>query len=295
MDYAPRDYAPRDNVPRDNVERVGVHSNPTGPIYFGIGTLCRAALHRAQGSLCMPSLRFSTRPTGARCAMLLVGAALLTGCASATAARPAYQMGDAGAIVRARADSLRYPYTTADIDFMSGMIHHHAQAISIARWAPSHAASPSVQRLTARIINAQTDEIGLMRMWLKDRNQPTPTVDSTGLVTMPGHDMKGHDMAGMVGMSMPGMTMPMMPGMLSDAQLKELDAARGTEFDRLFLTFMMQHHRGAITMVRTLFAAQGAGQDETVFKFANDVEVDQGTEIKRMLTMMLEMGFLPPQ
>jgi len=82
--------------------------------------------------------------------------------------------------------------------------------------------------------------------------------------------------------------------MLTDAQLKELNTARGTEFDRLFLTYMIQHHRGAVAMVKTLFSAQGAGQDETVFKFANDVEVDQSTEIKRMFTMMLEMGFAPP-
>ena len=197
-------------------------------------------------------------------------------------------MGDAGAMERARADSLRYPYTKGDIDFMSGMIHHHAQAITISRWAPSHGATASVQRLTARIINAQSDEIRLMQTWLKDRSQPVPQVDSAGNVSMGAHSMAGHDMA-----SMPGMPM-MMPGMLTAAQMKELDAARGTEFDRLFLTFMMQHHRGAITMVHTLFASPGAGQDETVFKFANDVEVDQGTEIKRMLTMMLEMGFVPP-
>ncbi|MEQ1690898.1 MAG: DUF305 domain-containing protein, partial [Gemmatimonas sp.] len=82
--------------------------------------------------------------------------------------------------------------------------------------------------------------------------------------------------------------------MLTDAQMTEHDAARGTEFDRLFLTYMMQHHRGAVTMVRTLFSSHGAGQDETVFKFASDVEVDQSTEIRRMLSMMLEMGFAPP-
>lgn len=201
-------------------------------------------------------------------------------------------MGLEGAKARARADSLRYPYTKADIDFMSGMIHHHAQAIVISRWAPSHGASASVQRLTARIINAQTDEITLMQSWLEDRNQDVPRVDSTGKVTMgsmAGHNMAGHDMS-----SMSGMAMPSMPGMLTDAQLKELDAARGTEFDRLFLTFMMQHHRGAVTMVKTLFSSRGAGQDETVFKFANDVEVDQSTEIKRMMAMMLEMGFVPP-
>ena len=202
-------------------------------------------------------------------------------------------MGDAGALVRARADSLRYPWVTADVDFMSGMIHHHAQAITISRWAPSHGASASVQRLTARIINAQTDEITIMQTWLKDRRQTVPMVDSLGNVTMGG---AGHDMAAMAGHDMAAMAMGQMsmPGMLTDAQLKELNTARGTEFDRLILTYMIQHHRGAVAMVKTLFSAQGAGQDETVFKFANDVEVDQSTEIKRMFTMMLEMGFAPP-
>jgi uncharacterized protein (DUF305 family) len=235
------------------------------------------------------------RMTSPRSALVLAALATsLAACASHQAATPKFQMGAAGAVARAKADSLRYPYTQADIDFMSGMIHHHAQAISISRWAPSHGASASVQRLTARIINAQTDEIRLMQSWLTDRNQTAPTVDSTGHVSMSGgHNMAGHDMGAMPGMSMTGASM--MPGMLTDEQMKQLDAARGTEFDRLFLTYMMQHHRGAITMVRTLFAARGAGQDETVFKFANDVEVDQGTEIKRMLTMMLEMGFVPPQ
>ena len=204
----------------------------------------------------------------------LLCAALLQGCASArssVASDPRFQMGEAGAIARARADSLRYPYTKGDIDFMTGMIHHHAQAIVISRWAVSHGADAAVQRLTARIINAQTDEITLMQTWLKDRLQPAPIVDSTGTVTMPGVAAGGH------------------------VQLKELDAARGPDFDRLFLTYMILHHRGAVTMVKQLFSQDGAGQDETVFKFANDVEVDQSTEIKRMMTMMLERGWIPPQ
>jgi len=102
------------------------------------------------------------------------------------------------------------------------------------------------------------------------------------------HAHAGHDMG-----AMPTGQMAM-PGMLSTAQMTELNAARGPEFDRLFLTFMIQHHRGAVAMVKVLFSADGAGQDETIFKFANDVEVDQGTEIKRMMSMLLEMGFLPP-
>lgn len=232
-----------------------------------------------------------------RLAAVSAGLIAMTACAtsrSASSAGPAFQMGDAAAIARAQADSLRYAWVQADVDFMSGMIHHHAQAITISRWAPTHGASPSVQRLTARIINAQSDEITIMQTWLKDRRQTVPMVDTLGNVTMggAGHDMAahaGHDMAGMAGMGQMAM-----PGMLTAAQLATLDAARGTEFDRLFLTYMIQHHRGAVSMVKTLFAAQGAGQDETVFKFANDVEVDQSTEIKRMFTMMLDMGFAPP-
>jgi len=218
-------------------------------------------------------------------------AAMMSACASGG---PKYVMGQQGAIQRARADSLRYPYTKADIEFMSGMIHHHAQAITMSRMAPSHGADAAVIRLTERIINAQSDEIKLMQAWLEDRNQEPPKVDSLGNVTMPGMaGMAGHNMGGH---NMPGMAaMPAMPGMLSDDQMKALAAARGPKFDELFLTYMIQHHRGAVIMVQTLFSSPGAGQDESVYKFAGDVEVDQSTELKRMLTMMLELGFvLPP-
>ncbi|MGQ0648752.1 MAG: DUF305 domain-containing protein [Gemmatimonadaceae bacterium] len=208
-----------------------------------------------------------------RTIFLAAGAlALLTACARARPATALSRMGPEAAKDRARADSLRYPYTKADIDFMSGMIHHHAQAIQIADWAPTHGASPAVVRLTERIINAQKDEIVLMQMWLRDRNQPVPVPNPAG---MP--------------MKMGGMdhVMPM-PGMLTDEQIKQLDAARSEEFDRLFLTFMIQHHRGAVQMVRTLLSANGAGLDETIFKFAADVEVDQTTEINRMMQMLLQ-------
>lgn len=177
-------------------------------------------------------------------------------------------------VAKARADSARLPYTAADIHFMSGMISHHAQAIVMAKWAPSHGASPAIIRLTERIINAQTDEITLMQTWLRDRRQPVPEADPKGMR-----------------MTMGGTTHTMlMPGMLTENQMKQLDAARGVEFDRLFLTFMIQHHRGAVAMVQELFASVGAGQDETVFKFASDVNVDQSTEITRMVEMLLGMG-----
>jgi uncharacterized protein (DUF305 family) len=180
---------------------------------------------------------------------------------------------DPSAIARAKADSIRYPYTEADVHFMSAMIGHHAQALVMANWAPTHGASASVRRLAERIINAQHDEIATMQRWLRDRLKPVPEARATGMKMM----MNGveHEM--------------LMPGMLTDAQMKQLDQARGPEFDRLFLTFMIQHHRGAVSMVKDLFDSYGAGQDETVFKFASDVNVDQGTEIERMQKMLVAL------
>lgn len=176
-------------------------------------------------------------------------------------------------IAKAKADSARYPYTAADIHFMSGMIGHHSQAILIAGWAPTHGASAQLRILAERIINAQQDEISIMELWLRDRRQPVPKASATGMKMM--MDGMEHEMV--------------MPGMLTSDQLKLLDQATGKEFDRLFLGFMIQHHRGAVTMVTDLFATYGAGQDETVFKFASDVNVDQSTEIARMQRMLLAL------
>jgi uncharacterized protein (DUF305 family) len=205
---------------------------------------------------------------------------MATACAATTPATssvlapvPAPQPSASG-IAKARADSARYPYTAADIHFMSAMIGHHAQAIAMASWAPTHGANPSVRTLAARIINAQQDEIATMQTWLGDRRQPVPEASPRGMK-----------------MVMNGMEHVMlMPGMLSDDQMKQLDAVRGKEFDRLFLTFMIQHHRGAVSMVEQLFGSHGAAQDETVFKFANDVNVDQTTEIARMEKMLDALG-----
>jgi len=186
---------------------------------------------------------------------------------------PTGAMGAEAAIARARADSVRLPYTAADIHFMSGMISHHAQAIKMAKWAPTHGASPAVVRLSERIGTSQADEIVFMQSWLRDRRQPVPEPDPAGMKMKMGESE--HVM--------------LMPGMLTTEQMAQLDAARGKEFDKLFLTFMIQHHQGAITMVRELFSAQGAGQDESVFQFANDVEIDQEAEIARMRQMLLEL------
>jgi uncharacterized protein (DUF305 family) len=150
------------------------------------------------------------------------------------------------------------------------MVGHHAQALVMAGWAPTHGASAPILRLAERIVNAQQDEIRTMQQWLVDRQKPVPEADPKGMKMM----MNGVE------------HVMLMPGMLTAAQMKELDAARGAEFDRLFLTFMIQHHKGAVSMVKELFSSYGAGQDQTVFKFASDVNVDQTTEIARMEKML---------
>lgn len=206
-------------------------------------------------------------------------AAVVAACSSATGA-PVQTGAGAGPrnqailtpAMQARADSGRPAYTAADVYFMSGMIGHHAQAVLMAGWAPSHGAGPAVRVLAARIVVGQRDEIALMQTWLRDRREAVPAGDAT-------HDM----MAGM-GPS------KLMPGMLTPEQLGQLDRARGPEFDRLFLRFMIQHHEGAITMVEALFASHGAAQDDNVFKLASDVHVDQITEIDRMQLMLAELS-----
>ena len=128
----------------------------------------------------------------------------------------------------------------ADAQFMAGMIHHHAQALVMSELAPTHGAGPAIRTLTARIINAQKDEIALMQRWLRDRERPVPEVDPSGrMVGMPAGSM---EMSGMPDGSM------QMPRMLSPQQLDELGRANGQEFDRLFLTYMIQHYNGAVTI-----------------------------------------------
>lgn len=161
-------------------------------------------------------------------------------------------------------------HSPADVKFMNDMIAHHAQAVRIASWAPTHGASPAVQRMAERVVVGQNDEIAIMQRWLRERKEPVPEADST-------HQM--HHAA-------------QMPGMLSPADLEQLDKARGAGFDRLFLTFMIRHHQGALTMVDQLFGSQGAAQDETVFRLASDVYADQSTEIERMQKMI---EALPPE
>jgi uncharacterized protein (DUF305 family) len=169
---------------------------------------------------------------------------------------------------QAKADAGVQHYTAADVRFMQDMIHHHAQALIMAGWAMTHGASDDVKTLAGRIDVGQHDEIAFMQRWLSERHEAMSA----------NHEM--HDM--------PGMSMPdtLMPGMLNSQQMSTLDAARGKDFDQLFLRFMIQHHTGALTMVNRLFATPGAAQEEYVFRFATDVSTDQTTEIERMESML---------
>ena len=190
-----------------------------------------------------------------------------------------------------RIENSRMNFTQADVVFMTDMIAHHAQALIMSRLAPENDASRSVQTLASRINNAQGDEIRFMQNWLRDRGQPVPEVHIDGLelmIHMPDdeddhhghHGHHSHD-------AMHGHSD--MPGMLSQEQLEELAAARGAEFDRLFLEYMIEHHKGAIIMVDGLFSADGAAQDREAFDLASGINAEQETEINRMRSMLVEM------
>jgi uncharacterized protein (DUF305 family) len=202
--------------------------------------------------------------------ILVAGALIVTAAGQRSAQTPEPQ---------ARPDLVRQPYSTADVDFMAGMIPHHAQAVLIAGWAPTHGARPDLRVLCERMVIGQRDEIAFMRNWLRDRGEVVPDANATH------HRMKmngvEHDM--------------LMPGMLSPAELAQLDKARDTEWDRLFLTFMIRHHDGAIKMVDDLFASYGALQDDDVYKFASDMYADQTTEIERMQKMLAALEKRGPQ
>jgi uncharacterized protein (DUF305 family) len=184
-------------------------------------------------------------------------AALVFAASNASAQQPRPQSGPA--------------YTAADVEFMQGMIGHHAQAIVMANMATTHGASRQVSLFCRKVINSQRDEIEMMQGWLKDRGEKVPDVA----------DAHAH----MAGMDMSG-GMPLMPGMLTPEQLKQLDAARDATFDRLFLTFMIQHHQGALTMVAKLFDTPGSGQGPEIFGYATGVDADQRAEIERMQNML---------
>jgi len=285
---------------------------------------------RPPSSRCNPMQWNTMRSTPLRAAraalVAVVGVVAWSGAAGAQQPSASARLTPAQieAIYRARTDSARMHFTKADVDFMTGMIMHHGQALIMAGMAPTHGANSAVQTLCARIINAQKDEIVTMQQWLRDRQQPVPQVEINGLgvaLRFPGdsssmagmsmgpapaaqavpqahaaHEMPmgaaksgaGKDMQMSGDMRAGGMAM--MPGMLTPEQMAQLDQARGADFDRLFLTGMIQHHNGAISMVHDLFGTAGAGEDELSFKLASDIRVDQATEIARMQKMLAALS-----
>lgn len=163
------------------------------------------------------------------------------------------------------------PVATADVQFMQGMIVHHAQAVEMTALIEARTDDKDVRSLGARISHSQADEIMFMKRWLVSRGQPVP--DAT-------HDMHMHHK------NMSHDQMALMPGMLSSEQMEALKKAKDEEFDRLFLTGMIQHHGGALTMVKNLFDTAGAGQDAELFNFATDVDSGQRAEIRVMQNLL---------
>jgi uncharacterized protein (DUF305 family) len=158
----------------------------------------------------------------------------------------------------------------ADVEFMRGMIMHHSQAVEMTALMASHTENKELRSLGARISSSQSDEIKLMRRWLAARGEPISTTTSSG---MPNMNMSREPLA-------------LMPGMLTPEQMEALRNAKGAEFDHLFLTGMIQHHNGALTMVKDLFDTAGAGQDADLFNFATDADNTQRAEIRIMQTML---------
>jgi uncharacterized protein (DUF305 family) len=155
--------------------------------------------------------------------------------------------------------------TKADIEFMQGMIHHHSQAVEMTALMPTHTKNKKLLALGQRISISQTDEMKFMKQWLQERGQPA-------MASMDDMDME----------------MPLMPGMLTKQQMEALAKAKGPEFDRLFLTGMIQHHTGALTMVDDLFAVPATGQDPLLFDFVTDVDNTQSAEIRIMQGLLKE-------
>jgi len=211
-------------------------------------------------------------------AACLLAAAMGAACrtSSGGAAPPIVQPGapgDASKVIGAEAarDLSKVGATAADVKFMQGMIHHHAQAIDMTELLKTRSSSDDMKKLALRIQVSQTDEIRMMQRWLQAHGQDAPDPHA---MHMPGMIMPGMDHG------------PMMAGMLTPEEMAHLATLKGVEFDRVFLAGMIKHHGGAITMVNELFASPGAAQDSNIYAFASDVVADQQMEIDRMSGML---------
>jgi uncharacterized protein (DUF305 family) len=199
---------------------------------------------------------------------LLVAASLV-----AATALPVQHVRSKDELKLMRAPGVDQPFNLADVDFMQGMIPHHAQAVKMAKMAATHGEHKGIKIMCERIVVGQGTEIKLMQQWLSDRGQEVPPADSMR------HKMKLGDMVHDM----------LMPGMLTDEEMAALEKARGKEWDRLFLIGMIKHHEGAIAMVEVLHKSWGALQGDEIFKFSSDVYADQTTEIEVMKQMLAEI------
>lgn len=172
-------------------------------------------------------------------------------------------------------------YTEADVAFMQGMIHHHAQALEMTALIPDRTDTDAIHQMGLRMEISQADEIAIMERWLSDRGEEVP------VWRRPAMQHEGMEHTGMDHGAMDhGAMGHQMPGMLTPEQMAQLEAARGRDFDRLFLELMIQHHLGALSMVRDLYNSPGAAQESTVYKFASEVDADQDIEIRRMRQLL---------
>ncbi len=204
---------------------------------------------------------------------LLIGGAGLTCRAAKVDSRPPIVQpgapGESSRVIDAKAavDLSGVQYTAADVEFMQGMISHHAQALEMTELIPTRSGSDTMRKLGLRIELSQADEIQMMQGWLRGRGQEVT-------------DLHAHHAHGAT----------LMPGMLTSEEMKQLAEARGAAFDRLFLELMIKHHQGALTMVEDLLARPGAGQDSDIFAFISDINADQSMEIARMGDMLRELS-----
>lgn len=195
---------------------------------------------------------------------------------SETAAKSSNTQSEHEKLYWSRVDSAKMQFTEADVQFMTKMIGHHAQALIMSDLVPSRSSSEQVKILARRIINSQNDEIASMKHWLRERNQSVPELKMNGINLYINGMLSGH---------------MNMAGMLSQKQLEELKHSSGNRFDHLFLKYMIGHHTGALTMVDTLLKNGGAAQEEAAFKLASNINIDQQTEIARMNRLL---DSLPP-
>jgi uncharacterized protein (DUF305 family) len=204
----------------------------------------------------------------------------VSACGSATAGRtpvviqPGAPGQDAHVLTGGAAAQAIPQATEADVTFMQGMIHHHAQALDMTDLLETRTQDPDMKKLGLRIHVSQSDEIKMMQRWLEARGREVPDPRAHHMADMPG--MEGMDHA------------VMMPGMLTREEMTRLAGTKGPAFDRLFLEGMIKHHGGALVMVQALFSTPGAGQQSDIFAFASDVEADQKMEIDRMSAMLKE-------